>query len=146
MKVNMSWVAADTVAEISYEDAVINTLTAFEAWKRTLLQGFERLLAEAGGRFPLIVDVTNLRITKQFSHRYSDELAAVVAKKYASAIARYGPPGQTTSVIAVEAMRRALLSEDPLALERRYGANLFESRAAALEFVHAISEAKAAVS
>lgn len=146
MQVKMQWIAADGVAEISYEDASIDSTDAFETWKRTLLQGFDRILAEVGHPFPLLVDVTNLKMTKRLAKRYGDELATVVAQRYASAIARYGPPGQTTAVIAVESMRRALLNENPIALERRYAANLFESRDAALEFVRAVAQAKAAVS
>ncbi len=142
MEMRVTWHAELGVAEVKYRDMIVNDDATFDAWKNGILNQLQAVLDRLGHKFPLVVDITGLTLSKKVSQRYGDELAVVVAHEYATAIARYGPTGQTTSVIAVDTMRRALQTEDPLALERRYAANLFADRNTAVEFVVGVSAAK----
>ena len=96
-----------------------------------------------GGKFPLIVCIDGISLATCMGDRYS-ELAVLVAKRYASAIARYGTRSMTGRVVAVEAMRRALSMDDPVGRAREYAANIFTNRDEAIAFIRWL-EQRAAV-
>lgn len=131
----VEWVAEERVVEITYEDVQIHDDASFDAWRDAVLGRLESITAEVGGPVPLLVGTGGLELHTSMGERYSKELAMPVAKKYASLIARFGDTGVTSRVVAVEAMRRTINSEDPAARAREYAANTFATREEALAFI-----------
>ena len=140
MKATFTWHAGEGVASIVYVGNKVDSEETYQEWCQKVDEGLSRCLDEAGERFPLVVDIDELDIQPGFRERYGHELAPRVGKLYATAIARYGSRADTRSVVALEAMRRAVSNALPADLKSaRYDANLFRTRAEAVAYVVELS-------
>ncbi|MEM6289931.1 MAG: hypothetical protein AAGA54_01660 [Myxococcota bacterium] len=137
-KVSVQWLADDEVIFIEYDDMQVEDDESFDRWRDAVFEGLEKVREQIGGRAPLVVSVDGLHLLSCMGDRYSQELAMPVAKEFATIIARCGDERQTNRVVAVEAMRRTLKMDDPVARAREYAANIFVSRDEAVSFIRSL--------
>lgn len=138
MDVMFTWDGDRGVATIEYQGAVIDSDAAYEEWTAKLKVGFEEMKRRAGGKYRLVVDIDQLSIKAPFQKKYGQELAVWVAENFATAIARYGSRSDTRTVVATQAMKRAIEHPGNKDVQgRAYAANMFDNREAAVAFVTA---------
>jgi hypothetical protein len=136
MKIDMKWDVDAGVVDINYTAMNVVDEASFTYWRSGLMREFRRCKLEAGGKFPLIVNIDELKIDPEFAERYSSEVAAVVAAQFATAIARYGSRATTRVIVAIEAAKRSR-AKTPHGREKAFKANIFDTREAAISFVRA---------
>jgi hypothetical protein len=133
--IQVLWNDSDQVAEVSHRDAVVDSEEQVQAWRAQAFAQLDAILAERGGRFPLVIDVDGLSIHRDLANRYTEVIARPVGELYATAVARYGTVMQTRAVIALEDLRRTALRDPQLSSGGAYRANLFDGRQEAVRFV-----------
>lgn len=131
---DIRWSATDRVVDVSYTDVHVDDDASFEAWSQAVGAALSEIRSRVGSKFAMLICIDGLSIAADIAPRYS-ELAMAVARQYATALVRYGGTAMIGRIVAVEAMRRTIHSEDPLARTKQYAANIFSDRAEGLKFI-----------
>jgi hypothetical protein len=121
--IDVRWDPVERVAEVTHPRPLeLKRLTDVLMWRDEVQSQLSRVMEHAGGRFAVLVCIDNLSIQPRVAEEYSQTVALYV-RRFATTVARYGRPNAVAQLIAIKAQTGG------------YRANLFPTRAEALEYL-----------